>query len=277
MRGMTGRTKTSSHQGPFRWNNTRQNIIRLLQEFYILRVSDILFIVGQESDDKRRNVQYVLSRLRERGFVGRLRFFDDLAETASITYAYFLTDKGADALEDPTAAFTKESQLIPRHEVEITQFHIYLKRWTDKQGFNLHWHQPKMDHKKDINPDAYFGIEDPKLPTGKNTLHYFLEMERSPLGNYRNGEPSIIRKLAKYYELYDSTDCERHWGFRKFRVITVVRNADKQYNLCRRLSERYSHRMFWVTAESMFRDNIGGEVFKTPKDFSKSAYSFLSQ
>jgi hypothetical protein len=237
----------------------------------------VTLIKGHDDEPTRRSVQNTLKSLYDKQYIGRLRFFDDLSDNPTLIYTYYLNDSGADMVEDPHAAFSAESKIISRHEIEITQFHIHLKRWAEKEGLILHWHQPKIDHKKTINPDAYFGLEDPKKPAGHNTLHYFLEIERAKVGNYRNGEPSIIRKLGKYYDFYDTEDCEREWGFRKFRVITVVRNADKQTNLCQRLSERYSHRMFWVTAETMFRHNIGGEVFKTPKDFSKSGYSFLSR
>lgn len=143
-----------------------------MQEYYLLRVNDFVSIIkGQEDEDARRSTQNVLKALLEKQYIGRLRFFDDMAERQSVVYAYFLNDSGAAILEDPSAAFTKESQLIPRHEIEITEFHIHLKRWADKQGLILYWHQPKMDHNKDINPDAYFGILDPKLPEGRNTLH----------------------------------------------------------------------------------------------------------
>ncbi|HLY39685.1 MAG TPA: replication-relaxation family protein [Terracidiphilus sp.] len=274
---MARRTKTSPAPAQFRWNNSRQKAIELLQEYYLLRVNDFVSLTKARQDENaRRSIQNILQALLAKRYIGRLRYFDDTAERATIVYAYFLNDSGAALLEDPAAAFTKESQLIPRHEIEITQFHMHLKRWTDKCGLILHWRQPKMDHGKTINPDAYFGIEDPKLPVGKNTFHYFLEMERSPLGNYKNGEPSIMRKLAKYYELYDSSDCEKQWGFRKFRVVTVVRNADKMYNLCKLMSEKFSHRMFWMTTEPLFRENIGGEIFHTPKDWQKIAYSFTT-
>jgi hypothetical protein len=270
-------TKTTTTKGPFRWTRERRAVMELLHTFYIARVNDLLAIRGDESDDVRRNVQYILARLQERGYVGRLQFFDNVSDSRATVYAYFLTDKGARELEDPAAAFSKESEIIPRHEIEITQFHIRLYQWAQKRGLILHWHRPKMNHTKSINPDARFSIEEPNLPQGKNTTHYFLEIERSPLGNYRDGEPSIVRKLTKYYEYFNTDACEKDWRFRKFRVITVVRTADKMYNLCKLMSDKFSHRMFWMTTEPLFKDNIGGEVFRTPKDFSKSGYSFLSQ
>lgn len=277
---MAVRTNKSHHpvQPQFRWNAQRQRALELLHEYYLLRVNDFVTLIkGQPDEDARRSIQNVLKALLQKQYVGRLRYFDDMAERSSVVYAYFLNDSGAALLEDSAAAFSKESKLILRHEIEITQFHIHLKRWAEKQGLILHWHEPKIDHKKTINPDAYFGIEDPKKPTGHNTLHYFLEIERAKVGNYKNGEPSIIRKLGKYYEFYDTGDCEKEWGFRKFRVITVVRNSDKQYNLCERMSEKFSHRMFWMTTEPLFKDGIGGEIFRTPKDYPKVAYLFHAQ
>src|SRR6202040_1778067 len=56
----------------------------------------------------------------------------------------------------------------------------------------------------------------------KDTLYYFLEIERAKIGHYQNGEPSIMRKLAKYRDYYGSDACEREWGtFRQYRVIVV--------------------------------------------------------
>ena len=276
MKGMTA-TKRSHHpvQPRFRWNNARRTALELLDEYYLLRVRDFSTLLkGKYNENTRRTMQNVLTALHGRGYVGRLRFIDDMIEVPTVVYAYYLNDSGAKKLEHEKAAFAPESMTILRHEIEITQFHINLKHWAESKGLKVHWHQPKMDHKKAINPDAYFGIEDPSLPHGRNTLHYFLEVERAPIGNYRNGEPSIIRKLAKYYDFYDSPQCEKEWGFRKFRVITVVRNSEKQLNLAARLTERYNHRMFWITNETSVRESIGGTIFATPKDYATTAYSF---
>jgi hypothetical protein len=73
-----------------------------------------------------------------------------------------------------------------------------------------------------VNPDALFSIDG---------AYWFLEVERSKLGNYRNGEPQVIRKLHSYWRYYDSTDCEKDFGFRKFRVATVMRTAERSRNL----------------------------------------------
>jgi hypothetical protein len=276
-RKISRKKTTRSHhpvRPPFRWNEARRTALALLDEYYLLRVKDFPAILkGIDNENSRRATQNVLAALCEEQYVGRKRFIDDMAEKPTVVYAYYLNDSGAKLLANPRAALAPESMAILRHEIEITQFHIRLKKFAESRGLTLQWHQPKIDHRRDINPDAYFGIKDPKLPEGKNTLHYFLEVERAKVGNYKNGEPSIIRKLAKYYEFYDSPHCEKEWGFRKFRTIVVVRTADKQYNLCERLADKYPHRMFWITTEPHVAEGIGGEIFKTPKDWTKVGYS----
>lgn len=109
-----------------------------------------------------------------------------------------------------------------------------------------------------------------------NTLYYFLEMERAKIGHYRDGEPSIMRKLGKYYEYYGTDKCEKEWiDFRQFRVIVIQRTHERRENLLKQLNKEYNHRMFWLTTEPGYRYDIGGDIFNTPKDFEKVAYSFL--
>jgi hypothetical protein len=43
------------------------------------------------------------------------------------------------------------------------------------------------------------------------------------------------------------------------------------------MAEKCSRRMFWMTTEPLFEEGIGDEIFRTPKDYPKVAYSFLSQ
>jgi hypothetical protein len=82
--------------------------------------------------------------------------------------------------------------------------------------------------------------------------------------------------LTKNYEYFNIDACEKDWRFRKFRVVTVVRTADKMYNPCKLMSDKFSHRMFWMTTDPLFKEGISGESFRTPRDYDKVAYSFLS-
>jgi hypothetical protein len=79
------------------------------------------------------------------------------------------------------------------------------------------------------SPDAMFALTDPAKLEGKNTLYYFLEMERAKIGHDLNGDPSIMRKLGKYYAYYGTDKCEKEWpDFRQFRVIVVQRTEERR-------------------------------------------------
>ena len=34
--------------------------------------------------------------------------------------------------------------------------------------------------------------------------------------------------------------------------------------------------MFWLTDEESYKTEMGGEIFRTPRDWEKAGYSFLS-
>jgi hypothetical protein len=169
--------------------------------------------------------------------------------------------------------FDEHSQRTLDHELEISFFHISLKRFCAKNKLKLYWQQ--SDLKCTVSPDAMFGITDPAKPEGKNTLYYFLEMERAKIGHYRDGEPSIMRKLGKYYAYYGTDACEKEWSdFRQFRVIVVQRTHERRENLLKQLNKELNHRMFWLTTEPEYKYGIGGDIFNTPRDWEKVGYGF---
>jgi hypothetical protein len=265
-------TSPNHKQAPvFRLTKAKSKALELLADYFCLRVKDVSLLMGKDptDDNDRRNVQTSLSLLYKQGITSRLPYFDVAMDLPTRSYVYGLSDRGAKDYGGKT--FDEHSERTLDHELEISTFHMILNMVFPE--LTITWKQSNIKH--GINPDAYFSITDKALPEGKNTFHYFLEIERAKIGNIKNGEPSIVRKLAKYYDYYDSNECQKDWGFRTFRVITVVRTADKQYNLCDRLKD-YKHRMFWITTELLVRGNMRGEIFKTPRDFRTTAYSFLS-
>ena len=158
------------------------------------------------------------------------------------------------------------------HELEITSFHVALRGLCAAQGLRYAWRQTNLKHT--VHPDALFYVADPLHPD--KAFCYFLEIERSKLGNYRNGEPQIFRKLRRYYDYFNSTGCEKEWGFRQYRVVVVQRSDTRREGLLAVLREKCSHRMFWLTTEAAYRGDIGGAIFMTPKDDAPVAFSFLT-
>ncbi len=148
-----------------------------------------------------------------------------------------------------------------------------LKKLATEHGLTLYWQQ--ADLKCTISPDAMFALTNPLKPDGKNTLYYFLEIERAKIGHYVNGKPSVITKLQKYYNYYNSDACQKEWHFRQFRTIVVQRNEERSTNLLKELAQQFNHRTFWLTSEDAYKQDIGGRVFRTPRDFATAAYSIL--
>jgi hypothetical protein len=223
----------------------------------------------------RRTLQLLASE----NLVNRLPYLDLDLERGGITYACGLSDRGIKFAPDAgflnqIKSFDEHSQRTLDHELEISFFHVALKAFCERNNLVLYWQQ--KDLKCTVNPDAYFAITDPKKPEGKNTFHYFLEIERAKIGSWKNGEPQILRKLGKYYDYYNSTGCEKEWvNFRQFRVIVVQRTEQKRQFLLSKLAERHMHRMFWLTSESLYKKGIGEPIFLTPKDYATKSYGFL--
>jgi hypothetical protein len=180
------------------------------------------------------------------------------------TYAYGLSDKGVKVYGGKT--FDEHSQRTLDHELAISDFHISLQQFCTNQDLDLHWRQ--SDLKRGIHPDAYFSITDP-AKAGRNTHHFFLEIERSKIGNLKNGQPSILRKLARYYDVYNTADCERQWNFQTFRVIVQVPSAARATNLLASLAAFFKHSMFWIG------DSNEDLVYRTPRDYSERTYTLL--
>jgi hypothetical protein len=276
---------SQNHQAS-RLTGAKRNALKLLAEYFCLRTNDAAALLKHRNpnEDDKRTVRRTLQFLHRDGLANRLPYFDLVTEErGAMTYVYGLSDKAMRLIEaqdiwetDHAKTFDEHSQRTLDHELEISLFHIALKKFCEKQNLELYWHQKDIK-KKTIAPDAYFAISDPAKPDGKNTLHYFLEMERSKIGNIKNGESSIIRKLGKYYEYYNTDACEKEWtSFRQFRVIVVQRNDTRRQNLLKELEARYKNRMFWLTTEDACKQDIGAEIFKTPKDAEQRSYSFLT-
>jgi hypothetical protein len=219
-----------------------------------------------------------LSLLHKQRYVNRLPYIELERTVGASTFVHGLTPAGLAFISEfrPSTGkrFDEHSQRTIDHELEISFFHVALTNMCAEKNLKLYWQQ--RDLKCAINPDAYFSITDPAKPEGKDTFHYFLEIERAKIGSWKNGEPQIIRKLGKYYDYYNSDRCEKDWAnFRQFRVIVIQRTEEKVNFLLSRLAEKYKHRMFWLGAEHSYKNDISAKIFRTPKDFRDASYSIL--
>jgi len=262
-----------------RTNPTKRRLLELCAEFFCLRTNDAAALLRNRpaTPSDERSVRRTLAILHRDGFLYRAPLLDLDHERGGATYVHGLSAKGVHHASQngyatpATKTLDEHSWRTLDHELEVTRFHMAMHELCARQGLRYAWRQADLKHT--VHPDAVFNVADP-ASTGK-AFYYFLEIERAKLGNYRNGEPQILRKLRKYYEYFGSTDCEKKWGFRYYRVVVVQRTGARRDGLLEALRKTGNHRMFWLTTEPEYRADIGGAIFRTPKDDAPVAFSFL--
>jgi hypothetical protein len=177
-----------------------------------------------------RAAQFHYGRLWNAQLVYAFRYYPEDQVKGAAPYAYGLSDSGvAMAFEDgfatdATKTFKGHSPRTIEHELMISKFHLELAKLAGANGWDLRWRQTNL--KRAVHPDALFAID------GR---YFFLEIERAKLGNYRDGEPQIVRKLSSYGAYHGSSHCEIDFGFRKFRVVVIMRTGERAANLAARL------------------------------------------
>jgi len=257
-----------------RITDQRKKILQLLVEFSYLGISDFYRLLPDESPSRpshERRLRRLLHDFTELGYLRSFPVIDPQNSGRVVRYQtlYWLSSKGLDLAQEcglengEGKANDEHSPRTLDHEYAITNFHFSLKEFAAEHALDLYWRQ--KDLKKSINPDAMLA-----LAKDDKAFYYFLEIEKSKLGKYVNGEPQILRKLVKYYEYFDSDLCEADWSeFRQFRVLVIVQTEARRQNLLKCLPERYRHPMFWVATQ---HDCLS---FLTAKDFEKNISCFL--
>jgi Fe2+ or Zn2+ uptake regulation protein len=253
----------------FRLTAAKRRTLELLAEYFCLRVHDVAKLLRnrEPAESDLRTARRTLHLLWKEKLLHRIPYLD--LSTEGVSYVYGLTDRAVDEYGGKT--FDDHAARTLDHELGIAHFHIALKDLCEKHGWPLYWQQADLKTAT-IHPDAYFAITDPLKPEGRNTHHFFLEVERSKISNYREGEPSIVRKLARYYHLFGTSQCEKDWGMKHFRVILVQRTDERRRNLYNALCAKHPHPMFWLTTESRYKKDIAAEIFLTPKDAHERSY-----
>lgn len=167
-------------------------------------------------------------------------------------YVYGLTDKGV--REFGGKSFDDHAFRTIDHELAITDFHMLLQARCEEIGFRLAWRQDHLKTKGSIHPDAQFSMTS---ATG-TVNNFFLEIERQRLGRKKDGKPSVITKLERYFDCYETDAFEACWGFRKFRVITLAETSLRARHILEAMQPELNHRMFWQGVK-------GSITFETPK------------
>ena len=210
-----------------RQTKARREALSVLADYFCLNTHMAAELLGISE----RAVQAHYQRLSHAQLVYRIRYAPEEHTKGSIPIAYGLSDSGVSKAfaegfaTDSTKTIKEHKPSRLEHEIMISRFHLELARLCEGEGWDLRWRQRNLQH--GVYPDALFSV---------NGVYFFLEIERAKLGDYKDGEPQILRKLRTYRDYYDSTDCETDFGFRRFSVVTVMRTSARAANLTQRVA-----------------------------------------
>lgn len=257
----------------------RQDVLNLLAEYHYLRTSDIYALLGVRAGfvTRERAVRRVLMLMHRAGLVYRKPYVTSSVGDRFLRYehCYSISRRGARALGQGRVT-PEKSPLSIVHEVEISCFHRALAETVSATTFALRWWQ--TDLKRTVNPDALFAVTDRTKPRESSTRYYFLEIEKSRQGHYRNGESALVTKLRRYADYRRTERCRADWQyFADFRVAVVVKNAERQKNLLQELAKRFPQRFIWTTTEPEYRQGMGARIFRTPADHGTETYSLFEE
>lgn len=245
------RFRRASEPPAFRLTDDDVEIVRQLARRRFLRSTHIAELVGRSLD--RTNDR--LRCLYHAGYVDRPRAQLDYYPTAgSAPIVYALADRGARLLiERDGAAFAnvewsrknrEAGRPFIEHQIEIADFEIALRRAVraccdtrlisademaagrpksaSRHPFAL---RAKLTHRGAIReisviPDFVFAL---KLGDGTRR-NFMVEIDRGTMPVIRSdiGQTSVARKLRTYLAAHAARQHERLFGWRNFRVLTVV-------------------------------------------------------
>ena len=251
-------------QHPRYLTEKRATFLQLFKNTPHITTEQAYALTAAKNPTQQRATRRFLKLMSDAGFLLR-----ELIVTKSpspfphFQYSYRLSKHGAKEVHKKCSAEKSPASLA--HDSEITSFHIALRKYPGK----LWWKQD--DLKKTIYPDAVFGLaKDSAAPAA----YFFLEIEKSRQGHYREGDSGLITKLKRYAAYRKSSACRREFKhFDDFRVIVVVTSAERRDNLLQKLAAVLPHGFIWVTTEPEYKENALGQIFRTPVDHERTAYS----
>jgi Replication-relaxation len=283
------RISNSNRPKGFKFTPLRRSFFELLIRYVNLTTNDFYRLVpramsadprraGKQQASHERTIRHALRMFAGQGFLVRRRWFDDERTDTPFPVAvsvYSLSkeglrlarEKGIGNGRGKHAEDNSRRNESVEHELAITRFHFAV----DSLPRKVLWRQ--VDLKRTVNPDALFEIVE---PDGRGAYYYFLEIEKSKQGNYRDSESGLIKKLRRYYEYQGSEACKHEWNnFNRFRVVVVVKNDERRKNLLLALAEMSNTRFFWITTEPAYQADISGAIFLTSRDHRERAYSLI--
>ena len=254
-------------QHPRYLTSKRAAFLNLFRDTPHITTEHAYMLTEANTPTQQRATRRFLKLLFEAGYLHReLLVIREVSPLPHFQYSYRLSKHGAKEVHGHSSP--ERSPFSLAHDAEITAFHIALKALPGRLWWKQH------DLRKSVNPDAVFGLApDSKTPAS----YFFLEIERSRQGHYRNGQSGLITKLRRYAAYRGSDACRREFiHFDDFHVIVVVKNTERQRNLLDQLAMALPSPFIWTTTDADYRRDMLGEIFLSPHDYRSSAHRLPS-
>jgi hypothetical protein len=255
---------TRAAQHPRYLTAKRAEFLLLFLETPHITTAQAYVLLDAETATQQRATRRFLTLMHAAGYLLReLLVTTRISPLPHFQYSYRLSKYGAKEVHGRSSAEKSPGSL--GHDSEITAFHIELRKYPGK----VWWKQD--DLKRTVNPDAVFGLaKDATAPAS----YFFLEIERSRQGHYRDGDSGLVAKLRRYEAYRRSPACRKEYKhFDDYRVVVVLSNAERQRNLLHKLAAILPSRFIWTTTPQECEKNMFGAIFRTPKDYADRTYS----
>jgi len=255
---------TRSVQHPRYLTRKRAAFLQLFLNTPHITTEQAYVLSGAKTPTQQRAIRRFLKLMHAAGYLLReLLVSRCTSPLPHFQYSYRLSKHGAKEVHGRFAAERSPASLA--HDSEITAFHIELLKYPGKVWWKQH------DLKRSVNPDALFGLaRDAATPAS----YYFLEIERSRQGHYRDGDSGLVAKLRRYVAYRKSPDCRKEFKhFDDYRVIVVLSNGERQLNLLKKVAGILPFGFIWTTTREDCQRDMFGAIFRTPKDHASRAYS----
>lgn len=244
---------------PVQLTERDRQIIRLIHRYRFLRSSQIVALIGGSHQQLLRRLQV----LYHHGFLDRPRAqIDYYHQGGSRHIVYGLGNKGAEILKrERRIAFrhlrwSEKNRSVGRiyleHALLVSDMMVALELACRETGrirllaedelfVGGERHRQSLRWKVKVAggiqlgviPDRVFGLEFPDQNGKADRAYFLLEADRGtmPITRHSLSQTSFFRKLLAYEATWSHSIHRSHFGFHRFRVLTVTKSAERVNSL----------------------------------------------
>jgi len=257
-----------------------RKIIRLVHRHRFLRSSHICSLAPGSSQQILRRLQL----LYHHGFLERPRSqLDYYHRDGSRGMVYGLGNRSTSLLKAEFGTEFREprrderngsvKRIFLEHELLVSDVMVAVELACRQNGIGFlseqdlevagrpfEWQVNVAGRKISVVPDRVFALQSGNEAGETSRAYFFLEADRGTMPVIRKNpdQTSFHRKLVGYEATWLQSIHEKHFGFRRFRVLTVTTNAARVKSLVAACSKLKSGHGLFLFADRTILDKLGG-------------------